>query len=205
LNKKDYDARQWRNLSFKSHLSEFSAVLVYEFFATTRTYKYRPMYTPYIFAGAAIFNYNPKAELNGKTYNLHDYGTEGQLLVGVEGTPKQYSLTQIAIPMGVGIRRSLTKRLDLRLEMGVRKCFTDYIDDVSDRYADPQKMLSQLGETAMLLSDRSGYTKFGTDYSNSGYRSNDVRGFKNQDDWYVYTGFILTYILDKGDRCPKFK
>ena len=63
LNKADYDARQWRNLSFKSHLTELSAVLVYEFFATTRTYKYRPMYTPYIFAGAAVFNYNPKAEI----------------------------------------------------------------------------------------------------------------------------------------------
>ncbi len=193
-------SRRNRGLSFKTHISEFSSVVTYDFFVTHRRYKYRPFFTPYVFAGVAVYNFNPKADYNGKTYNLHDIGTEGQLLVNVDGVPKQYSLTQVNIPFGMGLKFKLAEKLDVRFEVGVRKLFTDYLDDVSDRYADPKQMLAQMGEIGQIA-DRSIYVKNGS----SGYAANEIRGNKKNKDWYFVTALSLSYILDRGERCPKFK
>lgn len=195
--------RRNRNLSFKSVVNEFSTQLVYDFFGNFHRTKFRPFFTPYIFAGIAVFRYNPQAELNGKTYDLQPIGTEGQYLKKVDNVPKPYSLTQIAIPFGGGFRFAIAEKWDLAIEMGARKLFTDYLDDVSDRYVDPQEMLKQQGVIAMQLSDRSAFTNFGTNYSNSGFRENVTRGFKNQKDWYFYTGIILTHVIEAKDNCPK--
>lgn len=48
-----------------------------------------------------------------------------------------YSLTQMNIPMGLGMRIRLSPRVNLSPELLYRKCFTDYIDDVSTTYIDP--------------------------------------------------------------------
>jgi len=191
-------ARNWRNLSFRSRLDELSAQVIYDFLGSSRRPKYRPAYTPYLFAGIAVYNYNPQAKLDGRWYNLHDYGTEGQKLPGAKN---KYSLTQIAIPVGLGFKYKLNNYWDLSLEMGVRKLFTDYLDDVSDQYVDPKELLATGGPIAVKLADRSKYTLQGS----SGYEAKDIRGFKQQNDWYIYTGFILTRIIDGGNKCPKFQ
>ncbi len=191
-------SRNWRNLSFRSRIDEVSAQLVYDLLGSSRRPKYRPLYTPYLFAGIAVYNYNPQAKLDGVWYNLHDYGTEGQKL---PGATNKYSLTQISIPVGLGFKYKLNNYWDLCLEMGVRKLFTDYLDDVSDKYVDPNELLATGGPIAVKLADRSKYTLQGS----SGYAAKDVRGFKEQNDWYIYTGFILTRIIDGGNKCPKFQ
>ncbi len=191
-------ARNWRNLSFRSRIDEFSAQLVYDLLGSSRRPKYRPQYTPYLFAGVAVYNFNPQAKLDGKWYNLHDYGTEGQKL---PGATNKYSLTQISIPVGLGFKYKLNNYWDLALEMGIRKLFTDYLDDVSDQYANPNDLLATGGPIAVKLADRSKYTQQGS----SGYAAKDIRGFKQQNDWYIYTGFILTRIIDGGNKCPKFQ
>ncbi len=195
--------RRWRNLHFRSHLTEFHLIFMYEFFAHPRLYRFRPKFSPLIFAGVAIFNFDPKAKASdGRWYRLQPLGTEGQFLNDPTRTyPKPYALTQVSIPMGIGARWTLSTRWDLWFELGLRKTFTDYLDDVSDRYPPPNLMLAQMGPIAAELSDRSGYRALGS----SGYEANDVRGFVNQKDWYVYTGIGVTYIIDPGERCPKFR
>jgi hypothetical protein len=195
--------RKWRNLHFRSHLTEFHLIFMYEFFAHPRLYRFRPKFSPLIFAGVAIFNFDPKAKASdGNWYRLQPLGTEGQFLNDPTRTyPKPYALTQVSIPMGIGARWSLSNRWDLWFELGLRKTFTDYLDDVSDRYPPPNLMLAQMGPIAAELSDRSGYRASGS----SGYDANDVRGFVNQKDWYVYTGIGVTYVIDPGERCPKFR
>lgn len=195
--------RKWRNLHFRSHLTEFSLQFIYEFFASPRLYRYRPRFSPFIFGGVAIFNFDPKAKASdGNWYRLQPLGTEGQFLNDpTREYPKPYALTQVSIPLGVGARWTLSERWDLWFELGLRKTFTDYLDDVSDRYPPPDLMLAQMGPIAAELSDRSGYRAQGS----SGFEANDVRGFVNQKDWYVYTGISITYLIDPGDRCPKFR
>ena len=68
---------------------------------------------------------------------LQPLGTEGQNSVHYPGKDP-YSLTQIAIPLGVGIKWSLGEKFSLVAEYGIRKTFTDYLDDVGGTYADPQ-------------------------------------------------------------------
>ncbi|MCS7296880.1 MAG: DUF6089 family protein [Bacteroidia bacterium] len=195
--------RKWRNLHFRSHLTEFSLQFIYEFFASPRIYRYRPQFSPFIFGGVAVFNFDPRAKASdGKWYRLQPLGTEGQFLNDPSRSyPKPYALTQVSIPMGIGGRWRLSDQWDLWFEIGLRKTFTDYLDDVSDRYAPLDLMAAQMGPIAAELSDRSGYRAQGS----SGFEANDVRGFVNQDDWYVYTGFTVSYIIDPGDRCPKFR
>ncbi|MCS7074052.1 MAG: hypothetical protein NZ108_06260, partial [Bacteroidia bacterium] len=83
---------------------------------------------------------------------------------------------------------------------GARKIFTDYLDDVSDKYAPRDQILAQMGPVAYQLADRSGYTLAG----GSGFEANDLRGNKNNADWYFHTNVNLTYIFGSKDKCPRF-
>jgi hypothetical protein len=115
--------------------------------------------------------------------------------------------------------------MNLRVEVGLRKTFTDYLDDVSHLYAPPAD-LAAYDLRSFLFADRSGYTNFGrlvdnrgvsrlnpdgsiNANANSGYRAaqeaSEVRGFKAQNDWYVLSLVSLEIILDKKDPCPKFR
>lgn len=199
--------RRRRNLSFRSPITEGSLVLVYEFFANDRKYKYRPQYTPYLFAGVAAFAFNPQAKLGDEWYDLQPLGTEGQHLVdcGYPDCPKPYSLVQISFPFGAGIRYKLTDKIDLSLEIGLRKTTTDYLDDVSGRYPDLDALRSEMGNqngvpAAALLSDR---IDRGV-YPQGGEFWNGIRGDNSQDDWYVVTMVSANYILD-WVKCPKFR
>ena len=65
-----------RNLSFKSNVFDFNVAMEFNFFpymhGSDENY-----YTPYLFGGFSFMKFNPQAELNGQTYNLRDFGTEG--------------------------------------------------------------------------------------------------------------------------------
>ena len=58
---------------------------------------------------------------------------EGQ---GIIAGRKEYNLSGLMIPMGLGIKYDVTDRWVIGLEVLHRKTFTDYVDDVSIRYAD---------------------------------------------------------------------
>lgn len=194
--------RRRRNLSFRSPITEGSLVFIYDFFANNRKYKYRTDWSPYLFAGGAIFAYNPQAKLGDEWFDLQPLGTEGQHLsgCGYENCPEPYRLVQVAIPFGVGIRYKLTDKIDLNLELGLRKTFTDYLDDVSGFYPDLGTMRAEMGETAALLSDRIDRAV----YPQGGEFWNGIRGDNTQNDWYVLTMVSATYILD-WVKCPKFR
>lgn len=192
--------RRRRNLSFRSPITEVSLNLVYEFFANDRKFKYRPQYTPYLFGGVAVFAFNPQGKLGNDWYALQPLGTEGQFLSGCPDCPEPYSLVQVAFPFGAGIRYKLSDKIDLNLEIGLRKTLTDYLDDVSGNYADVEALRAEMGEEAALLSDRidRGIYPEGAQWWNG------IRGDNSQDDWYVLTQISATYILD-WTKCPKFR
>lgn len=196
-------SRQRRNLSFRSPLSELSLQLQVDFVPAMRRYNYRPRTTPYIFGGVSVFTFNPQAKLNGRWVDLQPLGTEGQYLPTRVNPltnvpyPAPYSRTQIAIPLGVGFRMRLSKRMDMEIESGFRKTFTDYLDDVSGRYAYKPDMLSYNPTAAYMMDPPS------KNYPNGVWDINGIRGRSTQDDWYIYTCFTLSYIVDRI-RCPKF-
>jgi len=204
--------RKFRNLSFRSSILEIKADFIVDLWENRGRHTKRPDYTPYFFAGIAYFHMNPKTEYNGDWVELEPLKLEG----------KSFSLHQVAIPVGLGFRYKLGKQWDLAFEMGWRFTLTDYLDGVSTSYVD--KASFGANQVAIDLSDRSG-ENFGKSeldpyvtnqgyeidvHNTSGYRikgfgaAGDQRGDSNRD-WYIVTGFHLTYIIPGRVICPKFR
>ena len=59
----------------------------------------------------------------------------------MDGFSERYRLTEVAIPMGLGVKYRLTERFILGLDAGLRKTFTDYLDDVSGTYVNNDDLL----------------------------------------------------------------
>lgn len=200
-----------RNLHFRSPITEVSMQVCYDFIGNYRKYKYRPFFTPYIFAGVGIYAYNPKAKFfdvaqdKSVWIELQPLGTEGQFLPLLDqGYPRPYALTQVNIPFGAGIRYKFTYMIDIGFEVGLRKLFTDYLDDVSSLYPN-MRALELQNPKAYIMSDRS-YDIEGEGGGRAfpyGAGSGNVRGFSNQDDWYVFSMVTVNFIIDNR-KCPKF-
>ncbi|MDX5321255.1 MAG: hypothetical protein LPK45_09075, partial [Bacteroidota bacterium] len=77
----------------------------------------------------------------------------------------------------------------LGAELGVRKTFTDHLDDVGGMYPDLNALRQKEGNTAAALSDRSGELVGSEQLSQQG----DFRGDSQIKDWYYIAGITLTY------------
>lgn len=175
-----------RNLSFKSNIIEGHLVgefniLGYQPYALSRPF------SPYVFAGVAFFNFNPKAELDGVWYELQPLGTEGQ---GLAAYPDRqpYNLTQLSIPLGLGVKYALSDTWNIGVEVGARKTFTDYLDDVSTTYVE-ESLLVEKSPIAAALANRTGEP----------IPAGRGRGNADAPDWYFFTGITISRnFLDNG-------
>ena len=62
--------------------------------------------TPYVFAGIALYHFNPyTTDTSGTKYFLKPLSTEGE---GFVQGKNNYNLTQLAIPFGAGVKLSLS-------------------------------------------------------------------------------------------------
>ena len=192
--KEDYN--KLRNLSFKSDIFEVSALAEFNFSpygpgATER------LWTPYLFGGLAVFHYNPMAEYSigpGETSwaELQPLGTEGQGTV--EYPDRQpYTLTQLCLPFGVGVKARLGKNFSVAVEYGFRLTWTDYLDDVSTTYVGKEVLEAHSadGALAATLADRSSEVVEG--YENA---PGIKRGDDSLDDWYAYFHISVGVNLD---------
>jgi Domain of unknown function (DUF6089) len=201
---KDQDAiyRYNRNLSFRNDLVELSAVGVLDLFENLGSYLKRRDFTPYLFAGIAAFYHNPKAKDNAGNYvALQPLGTEGQYVAG-KNYPAPYKRLQLSIPFGVGMTYKLDRKVNISYEIGWRKTFTDYLDDVSSFYAAPADLSTKAAEMAdRSTPDTKAQPQFKHSYGEKGAQ----RGTSNQGDWYIVSGFHLGYIIVPATKSPKFR
>ena len=171
-----------RNLSFSSPINEGSLGIEYDILNL-----YETNITPYLFAGIAVYHFNPSAiDTNGTKVLLQPLGTEGQ---GFYLNRQKYSLTQLSLPIGGGIKLALTPNVRLRAEAGLRKLFTDYLDDVSTTYADKDELLLNNGAKAVELAFRGGEIKQGFVYPPAG----TIRGNPKSKDWYYFAGLAVSF------------
>ncbi len=174
-----------RNLSFKSKMLDFSSQLELNFFHYyTGSGKY--FFSPYIFTGLSLFNFNPKAEYGGEWFELQPLNTEGQ---GTSQFPERsnYRLTQLAMPFGIGFKFSINKHFCVGAEWGMRRTFTDYLDDVSQTYPDQVLLAQERGMISAGLSDRSILVD-GSQPIKAGMQ----RGDPGNNDWYSFAGITIT-------------
>jgi len=149
---------------------------------------------PYGVIGLGLFHFNPQGSYRNQYgdvswVDLQPLHTEGQ---GFPEYPdrKPYKLTQMNIPIGVGIKYFLSENLNLSFEIVHRKTFTDYIDDVSTRYVDPTLFAKYLSPSqaaiAVAMSNKSAQG-----YNTPGYGTNAKRGDPTQNDAYFTAQFRL--------------
>lgn len=172
-----------RNISFETNVHEFSAMGEYYLFNL-----YERKISPYGFVGLAVFKFDPYAFDPAKNkVLLQRLSTEGQ---GLNGYAKPYKLTQLAIPFGGGIKYAINDNMRVGLELGMRKLFTDYFDDISGNYADPNDLLAAKGQLAVDMSYRGDEVPSGSpSYPAKGAQ----RGSPKAKDFYYFTGIHFTY------------
>jgi len=189
---------QNRNLNFKSSILEGTGQFEFNFFPY-QTANPSTIFTPYMSVGLSVFRFNPKAYYNGGYIELQPLGTEGQ---GTNANPDKdlYKRTNLAFVFGGGFKWKIGRRWSVVLESIVRKTYTDYLDDVSGVYADPNAIRVEYGKTAYYLSDRS-------IVKNKAGNIGRQRGDNTNRDWYHFTGVQFTYTLSKHyiDQCRPFR
>ncbi|MCB0396645.1 MAG: hypothetical protein KDD36_08330 [Flavobacteriales bacterium] len=199
--------RRYRNLHFRSPLIEASTQLEFTFF---KFKKYGHSYlltrskgrtsidvNAYSFIGFGGVYFNPQANLNGIWYSLQPLGTEGQ---GVVDGRNKYSRFTMIVPMGLGYHSTINRNLRIGFELGWRKTFTDYLDDISTTYVDP----SLLSKTTAALANRTAerIAIDGTDDPNTMdyYDAGDKRGDPKHNDNYFFGVMKVGYAMPAKRR-----
>jgi len=215
-NRTNEPIRNNRNLQFRSPLAELSLRLEYALMTEKRGHRYSlkkvrgqsgNRFIPCVYAGLGLFWFNPRAkDINqlgtGKWYSLRKIGTEGQF---VTTTRKPYPQVGISPQVGLYAKWLINRRWNIAIDLGARWTGTDYMDDVSTTYADPEKIAENtkyedippelakwFADPSLLQDNKTGI--------------NQQRGDARDDDSYMFGFITLCYRLKTGrDGWPIFK
>lgn len=145
-------ARQARNLNFRNRMVEFGFRTDFTLFNLGQSSYPRNFARPgkmsfkaFAFTGVYGVLHNPQAQITNdpsnewedRWYDLRPLRTEGQV--------EEYASFIAAIPVGIGFEFGLGQGWILGVEGSWRATFTDYLDDLSGMYANPE-YLSPLAE-----------------------------------------------------------
>jgi len=217
--KTNQEYRNNRNLKFRSIIVELSLRGEYALYTERKRHRYslrkvKGVKSAFsyvgVFAGIAGFYFNPKGKDTrsdgaGQWVSLHDIGTEGQNFLP---TRSPYKRTSISFPIGMLVKYNINTKWSIGVELGVRPTMTDYIDDVSSTYVDPELVAKYnktdiTEELANYLADPSKWRAAG----NASYTAPlQQRGNSNNNDTYMF-GFVNLYYKLKTNRkgWPVFK
>ena len=124
--------------------------------------------------------------------NLQEWRTEGQGYNPELEQKKPYHFTNIGFPFGAGIRCMMNRKVTLSLEFDYYYFLTDYLDDVSGRYATYEELASSFSDPQQLamakyISDPTGRGTNGT------LKGISPRGNPNKNDSYTFISFEVSY------------
>ena len=189
--------RRYRNLNFRTNIYELAANLEYAFIKDKTGARYRLKgvrghkaydLSMYAFVGFGGFYFNPKGEYNGKWIELQPLQTEGI----------KYNRLQFVVPVGVGIKYGIDRRWAIGFQYGLRKTFTDYVDDVSTVYIDPNILRDRGGEIAVYMANKSdGEFPYITAVG-------EQRGDPTDKDAYMFATISINYKIRTSRRSPTF-
>lgn len=147
----NFESNPW---TFNKNVLDISLQFEFNYFKYIVGDKVTP-YSTYLFGGIGI-----------QTYNYDIQYTTGQI-TGSEINP--------TIPFGLGFKFNLSKRIGLGIEAGLRKTFSDKLDNLDDPLSYPLTTGDQV--TQINYTDQ--------------YHNND---------WTAYTGIHLVYKLIYGNK-----
>ncbi|TCZ67183.1 DUF6089 family protein [Flaviaesturariibacter aridisoli] len=215
------ESRKIRNLNFRSKLQE--AYLAFEISPTVFMEQYEGLFhkvRPYVIGGVGVFHFNPQGKYfapdgTWKWVDLQPLRTEGQ---GMTEYPdrKPYNLTQVMLPIGVGVKYYLSENVFIGAEILHRKTFTDYIDDVSTNYIDANLFGQYLTPDQAAVANQVHYRQ---DFVPGAATTRpatvgEQRGNPKQNDSYfssiIRMGWRFADVLDsdrralRASRCPSY-
>ena len=203
--------RHQRNLNFRSKISE--AYVALEFYPTFFLERYDGLLgklRPYGLIGAGIFHFDPEVkDDDGSWVKTHPLRLEGQ---GFSQYPKSksYNLTQKNLLLGFGFKFYIRENKYVGLEILHRKLFTDYVDDVSQKYyIDPIYYSSYLSPADAATARRLAYRGTVIYPNTKPYYKVAQRGDPTENDAYFSTilrfGWRITSDNAKRQlKCPVF-
>lgn len=175
-----------RNLNFTSKIYELASTIEFNFLEYDALLS-RYRFSPYTFIGLSCFHFNPETEVEGNIYQLQPLQTEN----------RHYSRTSVAMPFGFGFKLAFTDRFIFSADWGMRRTFTDYLDDVSTLYpaqADIDGLAANLSDRSLEQSGPDG-TSWGTQ-----------RGNAQSKDWYSFaTATLSVRIGPKKGSCKQLR
>jgi Domain of unknown function (DUF6089) len=196
-----------RNLSFRSELEELSLTFEINLLPFHHFDRRKNGFAPYLFFGIAGFHFNPEAELNGTWYYLQPLGTEGQGISPAYGS--KYSLLGISIPIGGGLKyrfeTSYNHYITIGAEFGIRKTFTDYLDDVSTSHVSQQWYDSIKTYNGTLAADFAWredeyYAKTNPEIKKGTWIQDIRRGNSSNKDWYYFGNITVSYVFGRTTK-----
>lgn len=188
-------ARVGRNLSFRNDMWELYARPEFTLFQDNDLGgrgRYRTDFRLFAYVGAAVYMSNPKGQINhtGEFYKLREMNTE----------LADYSNLGFAIPAGMGFHFTFKRRHRVGWDFGWRTTFSDYVDDASTVYAEPDQLPGGANGLAAELAHQTEYV-----YGPNGTTPNPVenvqygpgmkRGDPTHNDSYLTMTFTYSYVL----------
>jgi hypothetical protein len=158
-----------RNISMRNQIIESGLMAEFNFLDFS-TYKISAfdknsnIITPYVYMGLAYFYHNPQVNTGSSYVSSVSNQNEGNKI----------SRHQVSMPLGIGLKYR-KKGFGIGLDWGIRKTWTDYLDDVSAFYAGNAQIDPNV------------------DFQ---------RGEVYNKDWYVFTGISFFINLTERRVCP---
>ncbi len=176
-------ARNARNLSFRNDLVEATAMgqfFFYEINDLGRTHRHKDNFRAYVGLGAGAVYHNPKTTWNGEWVALRPLTTEG----------RRYTTVAAVIPASAGFYFTFNKQYRIGWDLTWRTTFTDYLDDVSTRYAEPSALPSAL---AIELANRTDELTGVEPAFAENFTPGNKRGDSRHNDSYLTTSVEFSY------------
>ena len=179
--------RQVRNLSYRSDIREIALIGEVHPLVLTN-WETLPAISPYIVAGVGYFSFNPQASYEGRLVNLQPLSTAGQ---GFAEYPerKPYKLSSLCVPFGFGLKYDFSALISGRFEVIERYTFTDYLDDASAHYIDPELFYKYFTPEKAALAEAL--------HNRAGKKIGGSRGGLNTKDKYVTINLKLGVMLGR--------
>lgn len=200
-------ARRARNLNFRNRMVEFGFRTDFTVFHIADRSTNRNFAKPgklfvkgFVFTGAygvlhnpqAQITYDPNNEWEDRWYDLRPLRTEGQV--------EEYAALIASIPLGVGVEFGMGYGWVLGVEGSWRSTFTDYLDDISGMYANPD-YLSPLAEAISSQANEATIAAIddpasGNVYNHQYHEGGTPRGNPDTNDSYGTIQVTLARIID---------
>lgn len=205
-----YRPRRGRNLNFRNDMFELYVRPEFTIYADNDIGgrgRYRTDFRLFAYVGAAVFYHNPKGQYVG-TGTANVSNGDWVALRPLDTELAGYSQIGFAIPAGMGFHFTFKRRHRIGWDFGWRTTFTDYLDDASTVYVNPELLPGGVGGLSYDMYDQSAVA-FAADPSlpsqyQYGYEGGDsgpsrpvenIRGDPTHNDSYLTMTLTYSYVL----------